>query len=153
MLTGIVAITGKPGLYKLLKRGKNALIVENIETGKRIPTYAHDKVVSLADVSMYSDHGDVPLAGVLTSLYAVQEGKPVDIKGFANDAAVREFFGKVLPDFDKDRVYTTDIRKLFSWYNLLIAAGITEFKNKEIAEDEAAEAAEAADEAATVDKD
>ena len=71
------------------------------------------------------------------------------MKGFANDEAIRDYFGEIIPDFDRDRVYTTDIRKLFSWYNQLVAAGITEFKDKEIAEDQAAEAAEAADEAQT----
>lgn len=147
MLKGIIAITGKPGLYKLLKRGKNALIVENLETGKRIPSYATDRVISLADVTMYADHGDVPLGEVLQSLYSVQEGKPVDIKALGSDDAIRDLFAKVLPDFERDRVYTTDIRKLFAWYNILVAAGVTEFKDSEIAQDEAAEAAEAADDA------
>lgn len=147
MLKGIIAITGKPGLYKLLKRGKNALIVENLETGKRIPSYATDRVISLADVTMYADHGDVPLGEVLQSLYSVQEGKPVDIKALGSDDAIRDLFAKVLPDFERDRVYTTDIRKLFAWYNILVAAGVTEFKDSEIAQDEAAEAAEAADNA------
>lgn len=64
------------------------------------------------------------------------EGQPVDLKGFADDSAVRDFFGKVLPDYDRDRVYTTDMRKLFNWYNQLIAAGIVEFVEKEKAEDE-----------------
>ncbi|MDE6463537.1 MAG: DUF5606 domain-containing protein [Muribaculaceae bacterium] len=145
MLKGIIAITGKPGLYKLLCRGKNSLIVESLSTGKRVPSYATDKVISLADVTMYADHGDVPLSEVLTSLYTVAEGKPVDIKGFADDAAIRDYFAKVLPDFERDRVYTADIRKLFTWYNQLIAAGVTDFKDEEIAEDNAAEAAEAAD--------
>ncbi len=149
MLKGIIAITGKPGLYRLLKRGKNALIVENIQTGKRTPSYASDKVISLADVTMYADHGDVPLPEVLTSLYNVQEGKPVDVKALGGDDAIRELFAKVLPDYERDRVYTTDIRKLFAWYNILVAAGVTEFKDSEIAEDQAAEAAEAADEAQT----
>lgn len=147
MLKGIIAITGKPGLYKLLKRGKNALIVENLESGKRIPSYATDRVISLADVTMYADHGDVPLGEVLQSLYTVQEGKPVDIKALGSDDAIRDLFAKVLPDFERDRVYTTDIRKLFAWYNILVAAGVTEFKDSEIAQDEAAEAAEAADNA------
>ena len=143
MLKGIIAISGKPGLYKLLSHGKNSLIVENISTGKRMPAYTYEKVISLADI--YSDNGDVPLGDVLTSLYTVAEGKPVDVKALGGDAEIREYFAKVLPDFDRDRVYTTDIRKLFAWYNTLIAAGITEFKDGEIAEDKAAEAAEAAD--------
>lgn len=141
MLKGIIAITGKPGLFRLLSRGKNTLIVENLATGKRIPTYPHEKVISLADISMYTDSEDVVLADVLTNLYTVAEGKPVDVKGFADDAAIREYFAKVLPNFDRERVYTTDIRKLFNWYNLLLAADITEYKEKE--EEEATE--EAAD--------
>ncbi len=149
MIKGILSITGKPGLYKLLSRGKNALIVENIATKKRMPTYPHEKVISLADITMYTEHGDEPLPEILDKIYAHTGGQPIDIKGFADDAAMRAYFGEIIPDFDTERVYTTDIRKLFSWYNQLVAAGVTEFKDKEIAEDEAAEAAEAADEAAT----
>lgn len=147
MLKGIIAISGKPGLFKLLSHGKNSLIVENITTGKRMPAYTYEKVISLADISMYTDGGDVPLGDVLTSLYTVAEGKPVDVKALGGDTEIREYFAKVLPDYDRDRVYTTDMRKLFSWYNTLIAAGVTDFKDKEIAEDQAAEAAEAADNA------
>ena len=146
MLKGIIAITGKAGLYKLLSRGKNNLIVENLTTGKRIPTYPHEKVISLPDISIYTENGDIPLPEVLDKLYTVAEGKEIDLKKFADADAIREFFATVLPDFDRERVYTTDIRKLFSWYNILIAAGVTEFKNEEIAEDEAAEAPENADE-------
>jgi len=149
MLKGIIAITGKPGLYKLLSRGKNNLIVENITTGKRMPTYPHEKVVSIPDISIYTEGGDTPLTDVFEKVYATAEGKAVDLKGFADADALRNYFGTILPDFDRERVYTTDIKKLFSWYNILIAAGITEFKNKEIADDKAAEAADATDEAAT----
>lgn len=147
MIKGILSISGKPGLYRLLSRGKNALIVENITTGKRMPTYPHEKVISLADITMYTDHGDEPLPDVFEAVSARAGGQPVDVKAFADDAAIREYFGEILPDYDRDRVYTSDIRKLFSWYNLLIAAGVTEFKDNEIAEDQAAEAAEAADRA------
>lgn len=149
MLKGIIAITGKPGLYKLLSRGKNNLIVENISTGKRTPTYPHEKVVSIPDISIYTEGGDTPLTEVFQKVFEANEGKPVELKDYPTADAVREYFGTILPDFDRERVYTTDIKKLFSWYNILIAAGITEFKNEEIAQDEAAEAAEAADEAQT----
>ena len=127
MLKGIIAISGKPGLYKLLSHGKNSLIVENISTGKRMPAYTYEKVISLADISMYSDNGDVPLGDVLTSLYTVAEGKPVDVKALGGDAEIREYFAKVLPDFDRDRVYSSDIRKALTWYNQLVEAGITDF--------------------------
>ncbi len=151
MIKGILSITGKPGLYRLLSRGRNALIVENIATKKRMPTYPHEKVISLADITMYTEHGDEPLADVLEKVYAHAEGKAIDVKGFASDEAIRDYFGEIIHDFDRERVYTTDIRKLFSWYNQLIAAGVTEFKDKELEEDQAAEAAEAADEAQTAE--
>ena len=128
MLNQILAITGKPGLYQLLSHGKNMLIVESLVDHKRMPTYARDKVVSLADVSMYTTQEDVSLSEVLTSLGQKQELKPIewDIKKADNDT-LRSFFGEVLPTFDRDRVYPSDIRKLMQWYNILIAAGITDF--------------------------
>ena len=81
MIRGILSITGKPGLYKLLSRGKNALIVENIATKKRTPTYPHEKVISLADITMYTDHGDEPLPEIFEKIYAYTEGKAIDVKG------------------------------------------------------------------------
>lgn len=149
MIQGILSISGKPGLYRLVSRGKNTLIVENLQTGKRMPVYPHDKVISLADIAIYTEGEDMPLGDVLEKVKAVTDGKTVDLKAFATDEALREYFGTILPEFDRDRVYTTDIRKLFSWYNLMIANGVTDFKREEIAEDQAAEAAEKADEAET----
>lgn len=139
MIRKILSIAGKPGLFSLVSQGKNMLIVESLLTGKRAPIYARDKVISLADISIYTTEGDEPLAEVLEKLHAKTEGKPVDVKGFANDAAIREYFREVLPEFDDDRVYTTDIKKLFSWYNMLLAAGITEFADPKPAEEPAEE--------------
>lgn len=114
-----------------------------------MPTYPHEKVISLADITMYTDHGDEPLPDILEAIYAHTGGEAIDVKALGSDEAIRAYFGQIIPDFDQTRVYTTDIRKLFSWYNQLVAAGVTEFKEQEIAEDQAAEAAEAADEAQT----
>lgn len=141
MLKRILSIAGKPGLFRLVNQGKNMLIVENVATGKRMPAYARDKVVSLGDISMYTFDGDVPLSDVLDKVKEVTECKPVDAKSM-DDVALRAFFATVLPDYDEERVYATDIRKLFSWYNQLLAAGITEF-----AEQDAAAADEVAEEA------
>lgn len=138
MLKTILSISGRPGLYRLVNRGKGMLIVEELSTGKRIPAYARDKVISLGDISMYTDDGeDVPLYEVLESLKSKTEGKPVDLKAFASDGDIREFFGEVLTNFDRERVYTTDIKKLFTWYNLLLAADITDFAPEEDGEAEA----------------
>lgn len=139
MLKTILSISGRPGLYRLVNRGKGMLIVEELTTGKRVPAYARDKVISLGDISMYTDDGeDVPLYEVLESLKAKTEGKAVDVKAFASDGDVREYFGEILPNYDRDRVYTTDIKKLFSWYNILVGVGLTDFAPVE--ETDAAEA-------------
>ncbi len=149
MIKGIISITGKPGLYKLVSRGKNSLIVESLQTAKRMPTYPHEKVISLADITMYSDNGDVPLPDVFQKIYDLTEGKPVEGKRIHRENDMRDFFAKILPDFDRERVHNSDLQKLFSWYNQLIASGVTEFKDNELAEDRSAEAAEKADETET----
>ena len=138
MTERILSIAGKPGLFKLVSQGKNMLIVESLTTGKRMPAYSHDKVVSLADVSIYTNEGDTPLYDIFDTIKNRYEGQPVDYKKLP-DTEVRELFRQVVPEFDDDRVYTNDMRKVFSWYNQLIAAGVTEFRNEEIAEDEADE--------------
>ncbi|MCM1483101.1 MAG: DUF5606 domain-containing protein [Muribaculaceae bacterium] len=146
MIKKILSIAGRPGLFRLVNQGKNMLIVESLATGKRTPAYSHDKVVSLGDISIYTNEGDVPLTDIFETIKEQNGAQPVNVKAMS-DAEVREAFRKVLPDFDDDRVYTNDIRKVYSWYNMLIAAGVEKFKDDEIAEDEAAEAAEKADEA------
>lgn len=145
MLRKILSISGRPGLYRLVSQGKNMLIVENIADGKRLPAYARDKVISLGDVSIYTTDEDVPLTDVLDTIKVKNDGKPVDIKSFKSDSELRKYFATILPDFDDDRVYTTDIRKVFSWYNLLMAAGVDQFKDEEAAQEPAAEATEAVD--------
>ena len=134
MLKNILSISGRPGLFRLVNRGKNMLIVESIVNGKRFPAYAHDKVISLGDITMYADSGDVKLSDVLETLKTKAESKTVDIKALGKDEDIREYFAEILPDYDRERVYTSDIKKLLSWYNLLIEAGITDFAEEEVAE-------------------
>ena len=132
MLKNILSITGKPGLYKLVSQGNNMLIVESLVDGKRMPTYARDKIVSLGEISMYTMGEDIALSEVLTKLGEKEGLKAVgfDPKKADNDQ-LREFFGEVLPDYDRDRVYPSDIRKLVQWYNILVGAGITDFTAEE----------------------
>jgi hypothetical protein len=137
MLKDILSITGKPGLYRLVNRGNNMLIVESLVDGKRMPTYARDKIVSLGEISMYTMGDDIALSEVLTKL-GEKEGlkeASIDAKKADNDT-LRNFFAEVLPDFDRDRVYPSDIRKLILWYNILIKAGITDFTVEEGEESE-----------------
>ena len=135
-LKNILAITGKPGLYRLLSRGNNMLIVESLVDGKRMPTYARDKIVALSDVSMFTNSDDIPLHEVLTKVGAKEGLKivPFDPKK-ATHADLTAWFDQVLPDWDRDRVYPSDIRKLIQWYNILINAGITEFKVEDESEE------------------
>ena len=134
MLKTVLSISGRPGLYKLVSQGKNMLIVEAIGTGKRLPAYAHDKIISLGDIAIYTLEEDLPLADVFESIKEKNNGKTVDVKAMKGDKEIREYFATVLPDFDDERVYTNDIKKVFNWYNILVEAGMTDFKPAETEE-------------------
>ena len=129
MLETILAISGKPGLYKLVSRGNRSLIVETIDAQKkRFPAFAADKVISLADIAMYTDEKEVPLRRVLNSIKSKESGKTasVDYRKASKDE-LYAYLGEVLPTFDRDRVYPTDIKKLIQWYNILIENGLDDF--------------------------
>ena len=130
MLQTILAISGKPGLYKLVSRGKMNLIVEALdETHHRIPAFATDRVTSLADIAMYTDADDVPLMDILAKMRDKEEGKECSLNfKKCSSKELRAYFGEVLPNFDGDRVHDSDIKKLIQWYNILIKAGITNFE-------------------------
>lgn len=128
MLKTILAISGKPGLYKLISQGKNMLIVESVADRKRMPIYASDKVISLGDIAMYTDADEVPLSVVLEAVKTKEEGKEASLD-YKNASAeeLGEFMAAVLPNYDRDRVHLSDIKKLIQWYNLLVSNGVTEF--------------------------
>ena len=131
MLREILSITGKPGLFKIVSHSSRNLIVEDITSKKRFPATARDKVVSLGDIAMYTDSGDKPLGEILDLVYANRKGEKIDVKGLIKEGGLRALFKEIIPDFDEDRVYDNDIKKLFTWYNLLIESGMTEFTAKE----------------------
>ncbi|WP_099464937.1 MULTISPECIES: DUF5606 family protein [Parabacteroides] len=136
MLKTILSISGKPGLFKLVSHGKNMLIVESLTDKKRVPAYAKDKVISLGDIAIYTDEAEVPLHEVLTSVKNKENGAKVSINtSTAKPEELRTYFAEILPSFDRDRVYPSDIKKLLSWYNILIGAGITDFTPEEPAEE------------------
>lgn len=141
MLKTILSISGKPGLYKLISQGKNMLIVESLVDKKRFPAYGNEKIISLGDIAMYTDTEDVPLKDVLLSMKKKENGEAValDVKKATPDE-LRNYLGEVLPTFDRDRVYVSDIKKLITWYNLLVSCGMTDFEEPaEKAEEEKAE--------------
>lgn len=139
----ILAISGKSGLYKLVSRGAKSLIVESLdETHRRLPAFANERITSLADIAMYTDTDDVALSKVLDNIKTLESGKQasIDYKKASGDE-LREYFAKVLPNFDRERVHVSDIKKLIQWYNILIANGIDDFKEEE--EEQAEETEEA----------
>ena len=126
MLKKIISITGKPGLQKILSQGRGTLIVEDVETKHRFPVHSRDQVVSLGDISMYTESGDTPLGEIMQMLYDKTGGKPVDGDSM-NSEQLHQSFGDVVTDYDRLRVRDRDIKKLYKWYNLLLADGFTKF--------------------------
>lgn len=134
MLKTILAISGKPGLYKFISRGKNMLIVETIDAAKkRMPAYSTDRVVALSDISIYTnDDKEVPLATVLQNIQKEYDSKSVDLHPKkASQEEILQFFSKVLPNYDTDRVRVSDMRKVLAWYNILVGENLTDFELKE----------------------
>lgn len=140
MLEKVLAVAGKPGLYSLVSRGNNSLIVETLDSNKkRMPIFGTDKVIALTEIAMYTDAEEVPLRQVLQNVYTLCEQKPTAFNPKkASNAELVDFMAKALPNYDRDRVYPTDMRKLALWYNLLLENGVTDFEEK-VAEEATAE--------------
>ena len=137
MLREIISITGKPGLFKMIGHGNRRIIVEDLATKRRFPALERDKIISLGDIAMYTNGDDKPLGEILELVYANQKGKEIDVKAIVEGGKLREKFKEILPDFDEDRVHDSDIKKLFTWYNILLASGMSRFTKEEKEEDKA----------------
>ncbi len=139
-LSGILAISGKPGLHKLISQTKNGLIVESFNDKKRFPVYAAHQISALEEISMYTYSGEVSLADVFKNMFDHCEGKEaISHKSSKND--LLELMDTILPEYDKDRVYISDIKKLVQWYNSLLENGLMVF-DEEAAEEKTEEPAE-----------
>ena len=127
-LKGIIAIAGKPGLYKVAAQGRANIIVQSLENDKKFPAFASDKISALDDISIYTYEKDVPLTEVYIKLAEKENfGKSIDHK--EEPKKLREYLVTFLPEYDAERVYDTDVKKLFQWYNILVDKGfITEEK-------------------------
>jgi hypothetical protein len=137
-ISGIISISGQPGLYKVLGKLKNGVIGESLIDKKRIPVYANVKVSALEDISIFSTKEDVPLKDVLQKIYDKEKGGPAP-DGKADIEVLKKYLEGVFPEYDKERVYASDIKKIFSWYNMLLEQGFLKKKeskeeNKEISE-------------------
>ena len=136
MLTKILSVTGRPGLFRLISTNKNMNIVESMTDGKRIPVYMHEKIVALSDVSMYTNDGDVPLRDVFKKIKEKENSKPVTLTSKSSNKEFFSYLEEVLPDYNKESVYASDVKKLISWYNLLMEHNI-DLEEVEESEEEA----------------
>ena len=126
-LKDILAISGQPGLYKYVAQSMRGVIVESLLDGKRMNASATSRVSAFTEISMFTEGEDIALADVFTNIWNYTEGKEA-ISHKESAERIQEEFAKVLPEYDRDRVHVSDMKKCFSWYNILVKAGFTEFK-------------------------
>ncbi|MHA7109467.1 DUF5606 family protein [Sunxiuqinia elliptica] len=142
MLKGIMSIAGQPGLFKLVAEAKNSIIVESLITGKRMPAYSTSKISALEDIAIFTETGEVALKEVFKNISEKEEGGEVAKKGSGEE--LKAYFGEVLPEYDEDRVYVSDMKKVIQWYNLLQGKDLLNFEEDENnTEDQASEEEEA----------
>ncbi len=143
-LKDVLAISGKPGLFIFVSQGRNGIIVESVLDKKRMPVHSTTKVSALEDIAIYTETEEVPLKEVLLKLHEKEDGKEA-ISHKTGNEELKRYFESILPDYDKDRVYVSDIKKLLSWYNLLIEHKLfdpNDLKEEEGTEENAEEKAE-----------
>jgi hypothetical protein len=137
-LSKILSITGKPGLFKMVAQAKNGVIVESLIDGKRFQAFTHDKVSSLEEISVFTDADDKPLREILKTIREKTEGgKAPDPK--SDNQKLKDFFETIMPDYDRDRVYVSHMKKIYAWYNLLQEKDMLEFTEKPEEEETAGE--------------
>ena len=130
MLKGILSVSGQSGLYKMIAESKNNIIIESLETLKRMPVHSTSKVSALEDIAIYTESGDVPLKDILKAIFDKENGgSAMNPKASAND--LKAYFEKIVPEYDKDRVYISDIKKVLLWYNTLNSKGLLDFTEPE----------------------
>lgn len=129
-LSKILSISGKSGLFQIVSQLKNAVLVESLLDKKRFPAFAHEKISSLEEIAVFTATEDKPLKDILKAIFEKLEGKPApDPK--SDNKVLQAFFLEVVPDYDAERVYISDIRKIISWYNLLLEHQLLDFTEKE----------------------
>ncbi|HNR86112.1 MAG TPA: DUF5606 domain-containing protein [Taishania sp.] len=140
-LTSIISISGKPGLYKVVAQAKNSVIVESLEDNKKIPAYATDRISALEDISIYTYNEEKPLKEIYADIYKKENGGAT-ISHKEDAKKLQAYFLEILPEYDQERVYVSDLKKLFQWYNLLHKSGNLVLE-EEVSEEATAKKAEA----------
>ena len=134
-LKGILAVSGQTGLFKVLSEGKSSVIVESLITGKRSTVYSNAKMSALEDIAIYTTGEDMPLKQVLKKIAEKEDkGPAINVKNPPEE--LKKYFEEVLPEYDKDRVYFSDIKKVITWYNLLQEKGLLDFEDEKEKEGE-----------------
>jgi hypothetical protein len=135
MLKGILSVSGHSGLFKLVAEAKNNIVVESLDTNKRMPVYSTAKVSSLEDIAIFTEHEDMPLKDVFKAISNLENGgEAISVK--STDKELKAYFQKVVPDYDKERVYVSDIKKVLQWYNALQKKNLLDFSEPEVKEPE-----------------
>jgi hypothetical protein len=131
MLKEILYVSGKSGLYKMVSQGKNLMVVESLNDGKRIPVFSSDKIVYLKDIAIFTENGELPLSEVFEKIKTKENGIKCDVDAKSGHEKLVQYFEEILPDYDRNRVYPSDIRKMINWYNILVDAQLTDFAEAE----------------------
>lgn len=131
MLKEILSIAGYSGLYKYLKKSRNGIIVENLDTGKRMNADATARINSLEDISIYTEQGDMELKDVFKAIHEHEDGQKTINPKKAGSKELKEYFAQVIPEYDRDRVYTSDMKKILTWYNTLQRLEMIDFSEGE----------------------
>ena len=125
-LTKVLAISGKPGLYHLETQTRSGFLATSLADGKRISVGIRNNVSLLSEIAIYTLEKEVPLTEVFTNIKNFEDGKEARISPKSDGSTLEEYFSQVLPNYDRDRVYASDIKKIIQWYNLLLAKGFLE---------------------------
>ncbi|MBO4654594.1 MAG: DUF5606 domain-containing protein [Bacteroidales bacterium] len=129
-LSKILSVTGKSGLFKLLSHNKNSFIVESLTDGNRMPVFPNDGVATLDNISIFTEDEDVPLQNVLLSIFKKENGAQSSVN-VADSNALKAYFAEVLPNYDRERVYVSNMKKVVLWYNQLVEKQLIDDKEEE----------------------
>jgi hypothetical protein len=135
-LTGILSISGYGGLFKLIKQTKTGFIVESLIDKKRMQAFASSKISTLEDIAIYTETGEMHLKDVLRKIFQHENEQKLSLTAKSSGEELKSFLEKVLPDYDKERVYVSDIKKVVLWYNLLLEQGMIDLEEDEPEEEE-----------------
>ena len=142
-LSKILTITGKSGLYKVISSTQSSLVAESLDDGKRIPVFASSRSSTLEDISIFTKSEDVPLKDVLWKMHEAETGKKSSVDHKADNESLKDYFEKIVPDYDKERVYPSDIKKVIKWYNTLLEHNMITKPDKEEDKEESDEKTDA----------